>query len=105
MERCLLLMSDKLRIPVVCSVKDGYMNISCKTTIGAIDEEVSVTIKEGDFVDFNINFNPRFLLEALQKTNCDEVKISFDGNLNPFKITPLEDNGEFIFIIVPIRSS
>jgi len=105
MERCLLLMSDKLRIPVVCSVNDNFMNISCKTTIGAIDEEIEVDVKEGEFSDFVINFNPRFMLEALQKTNCDEVKISFDGSLNPFKITPLEDNGEFIFIIVPIRSS
>jgi len=61
--------------------------------------------KDGDFSGFTIHFNPRFMLEALQKTYCDEIKISFEGNLNPFKITPVEDNGEFIFIIVPIRSS
>jgi DNA polymerase-3 subunit beta len=105
MERCLLLMSDKLRMPVTASINDGFMKISCKTTIGAIDEEIPVSIKEGDFSDFEINFNPRFMFEALQKTNCEEVKIGFDGSLKPFKITPTEDNGEFIFIIVPIRSS
>ena len=109
MERCLLLQSDKLRIPVTCSVGNGFMNITCKTTLGAIDEEIPATIKDGDFLDYSINFNPRFMLEALQKTNCDEVKISFDGSLKPFKITPLEnndqDNGGFIFVIVPIRSS
>jgi DNA polymerase-3 subunit beta len=98
-------MSDKLRIPVNCSVESDYMKISCKTTFGAIDEEISVSILESDFSGFNINFNPRFMLDALQKTNCDEVKICFDGSLKPFKITPVEDNGEFIFIIVPIRSS
>ena len=105
MERCLLLMSDKLKIPVNCSVEEENMKISCKTTLGAIDEEIPIVIKDGDFTDFNINFNPRFMLEALQKVNTDDIKISFDGSLKPFKITPLEDNGEFIFVIVPIRSS
>ena len=109
MERCLLLMSDKLKIPVNCSVEDNYMKINCRTALGAIDEEIPVVIKEGDFTDFNINFNPRFMLEALQKVSPDElkedIKISFDGALKPFKITPVSENGEFIFIIVPIRSS
>jgi len=105
MERCLLLMSDKLRMPVICEIADGFMKIACKTTLGSIDEEIPVEIKDSDFSDFNINFNPRFMLEALQKTNCEEVMIAFDSSLKPFKITPIEDNGEFIFIIVPIRSS
>ena len=105
MERCLLLMSDKLKIPVTCSVEDDCMKIMCKTSLGAIDEEIPIVIKEGDFTSFSINFNPRFMLEALQKVNCDEIKIGFDGSLKPFKLTPLEENGDFIFVIVPIRSS
>ena len=109
MERCLLLMSDKLRMPVVCSIEDGLMRIECKTTLGSIDEEIPIEIKEGEFFEsgdsFKINFNPRFMLEALQKANCDKVRIAFDESLKPFKITPIEENGEFIFIIVPIRSS
>ena len=105
MERCLLLMNEKLKSPVTCSFESDIIKISCKTALGAIDEEIPVIIKKGDFSDFSINFNPRFMLEALQKANCDEIKIRFDGELKPFKITPVEDNGEFIFIIVPIRSS
>ncbi|MCL1902994.1 MAG: DNA polymerase III subunit beta [Oscillospiraceae bacterium] len=104
MDRCLLLMSDKLKIPVTCSIINDIMKISCKTTLGSIDEEIPIVIKEGDFTDFNINFNPRFMLEALQKVNTEEIMISFDGVLKPFKITPLDDNGDFIFVIVPIRS-
>ncbi|MCL2035889.1 MAG: DNA polymerase III subunit beta [Oscillospiraceae bacterium] len=105
MERCLLLMSDKLKIPALCSFKDGVMNISCKTAYGAIDEEITVEIKEGDFEDYSIHFNPRFMLEALQKTNCEEIKISLETNIRPFKLTPKDDNGDFVFIIVPIRSN
>jgi len=105
MERCLLLMSDKIKSPVSLSVDGEFMKISCKTTIGSIEEEISVKITEGDFKGFGICFNPRFMLEALQKTLCENVKISFDSELKPFKITPVEENGEFIFIIVPIRSS
>ncbi|MDR0197826.1 MAG: DNA polymerase III subunit beta [Oscillospiraceae bacterium] len=104
MERCLLLISEKLKSPVCCNVFDDYMKISCKTVSGEIEDEISVTGKEGDFSDFSIYFNPRFMLEALQKTFCDEVNIYFENNLKPFKITPTQDDGEFIFIIVPIRS-
>jgi len=107
MERCLLLMSEKIKSPVVVAFEDGGMKISCKTTVGAIEEEISVNITEGDFDGFSICFNPRFMLEALQKTFSDNVKISFDGAFKPLKITPTDENqsGEFIFIIVPIRSS
>jgi DNA polymerase III sliding clamp (beta) subunit (PCNA family) len=45
------------------------------------------------------------MLEALQKANCDEVKISFEGSLKPFKITHPTEQNEFIFIIVPVRNS
>lgn len=105
MERCLLLMSDKIKSPATVSVDGENMKVSCRTTIGSIEEEIPVKITEGDFSGFNICFNPRFMLEALQKTLCETVKISFDSELKPFKITPEEENGEFIFIIVPIRSS
>jgi DNA polymerase-3 subunit beta len=104
MERCLFLQSDKLKIPATCSFDDSYMKIDCKTAHGGINDEIPVSIKEGEFSDFSINFNPRFMLEALQKAGCEEVKISFEGSLKPFKITPLEDNGDFVFIVVPVRS-
>jgi len=108
MERCLLLMSEKIKSPAAISFENGFMKISCKTTVGSIEEEIPVEIKEGEFDDFTIYFNPRFMLEALQKTFSEKVKISFDGVFKPFKITPAgseQDSGEFIFIVVPIRSS
>jgi DNA polymerase-3 subunit beta len=104
MERCLFLQSDKLKIPAICTFDDGYMKINCKTAHGAIDDEINVDIKEGDFTDFSINFNPRFMFEALQKTHCDVVKISFEEPLKPFKLSHPTNDEEFIFIIVPVRN-
>ncbi|MCL2754672.1 MAG: hypothetical protein FWD35_03000, partial [Oscillospiraceae bacterium] len=72
-----------------------------------------------DFSDFSINFNPRFMLETLQKVTSEQIKISFEGPLKPFKITPPDDLAEkssqedskgekqkhhFIHVIVPVRS-
>jgi DNA polymerase-3 subunit beta len=105
MERALLLQSDKLRIPVTCTFTDDSMRLECKTTVGAVDEEIAVTFTQGNLSDLDIRWNPRFMLEALQKATCDEVMIGFDSSLKPIRITPLDNNGEFIFIIVPIRSS
>jgi len=106
MERCLLLMSDKIKTHAAFSFSGDTMKINCKTTIGSIEEQIQVSVKEGDFADFNICFNPRFLLEALQKAAADSVRIGFDGPFKPFKIIPDSDteSGDFIFIVVPIRS-
>ncbi|MDR0222790.1 MAG: DNA polymerase III subunit beta [Oscillospiraceae bacterium] len=104
MERCLLLISEKLKSPVTCYFNEDSVKISCRTALGAIDEEIDISVKEGYLSGFSVCFNPRFMFEALQKTYCDEIKICLDSNLKPFKITPLDDDGEFIFIIVPIRS-
>jgi DNA polymerase-3 subunit beta len=111
MEKCLCLQSDKLKIPANCSFVDNFMKITCKTAHGCIDDEIEIEIKEGEFSDFNINFNPRFMLDSLQKADCDKISISFEGALKPLKITNAnkdeknEDNGEFIFIIVPVRNT
>ncbi|MCL2754504.1 MAG: DNA polymerase III subunit beta, partial [Oscillospiraceae bacterium] len=43
MERCLYLQSDKLKIPATCTFEDSLMRIHCKTSYGAIDDEISVT--------------------------------------------------------------
>jgi DNA polymerase-3 subunit beta len=104
MERCLFLQSEKLKIPATCTFEGEYIKITCKTPHGAIDDEMSFKVKEGDFSDFSINFNPRYMLEALQKSTTDEVMISFESALKPFLITPTENNGEFMFIVVPVRS-
>ena len=106
MERCLYLQSDKLKIPVTCSFEDSFMKLSCKTTYGSIDDEVAITIVEGEFSDFDINFNPRFMLEALQKVTTEQVRIDYEGSFKPFKITSPDpaQAGEFIHIVVPVRS-
>ncbi|MCL1831565.1 MAG: DNA polymerase III subunit beta [Oscillospiraceae bacterium] len=105
MERCLFLQSDKLKIPATCTFEDSCMKINCKTPHGAIDDELEYKPKEGDFADFSINFNPRFMLEALQKTTTEEILVSFESSIKPIMITPPDNNGEFMFIIVPIRST
>ncbi|MCL1880671.1 MAG: DNA polymerase III subunit beta [Oscillospiraceae bacterium] len=108
MELCMLLQSDKLKIPASATFDEGVMKITCKTPYGAIEEqEIQSKIDESEFDDYNefqINFNARFMHEALSKTTCDEVKFYFEGSLKPIKITPVEDNGDFIAIIVPVRS-
>lgn len=103
MERCIILHGDRFRHTITCSVNGDFMKIICESPLGTEDGKIPITVKAGDFANFSIKFDPCIMLEALQNTYCEEIKISFAHSLSPFKITPLEDNGEFIFIMVPCK--
>ena len=110
LERYLLITSEKFKIPTVLSVEStecGFMRLFCKTPTGELEDEIPITVVEGEFDKFELNFNPRFMLEALQRTGCDNVVIGLSQSLKPFKIVPpLSDESGlgFVYIIVPIRS-
>ncbi len=111
LERTLLLITERFKSPVVCSFngegEDAVMHISCKTNLGTIDEDLSVkydtNYSDNDKEkDFTIAYNPKFMLDALKNSGCDEVKIMFLTDLSPIKIVPVSEDG-FLFVVVPVR--
>ena len=49
-----------------------------------------------------IGFNNKYLIDALKNSECDEVRIQFNGALSPMKIMPM--NGDsFVFLVLPVR--
>ncbi|MCL2638837.1 MAG: DNA polymerase III subunit beta [Oscillospiraceae bacterium] len=113
LERSLLFINERFKSPVVCEIDDekNCIYLSCKTGLGEFDEEIEVTkanIKNRDErvgeKNFCVAFNPRFMIDALRNSNCDEVKLEFMTELAPIKIIPpVEGDSDVLFVVVPVR--
>ena len=98
-ERVSLLITDRLKSPVRCIFEDGEIKVSCSTSIGHANDQLSANIN-GAGVE--MGFNNRYLLDALRNTEGDEVKIQLNGALSPMKILPREGES-FLFLVLPVR--
>lgn len=99
LERCLLLINDRIKSPVRCVFEGDKLQVSCKTQIGKINDTVEIEMT-GQKVD--IGFNIRYLLDALKATESDKVLIRMDGANKPAVIKPLEGNG-YTMLVLPVR--
>jgi len=52
--------------------------------------------------DFQVAFNPHFLVDALKHIETEKVSLGFTTSVNPVLIEPVED-GECRFVIMPMR--
>lgn len=98
-ERCSLLINEKNKAPMRCVFSDGFLEISCKTGIGAINDRIPADIS-GE--SLTIGFSNKYLLEALRSCQCDKLRFQMGGSNKVIKITPVEDES-FIYLIMPIQ--
>ncbi len=99
-ERMSLLNSDRIQSPIKCMVYDTQVKLSCSTSVGKANDTVLAHVT-GENVE--IGLNNRYLLDALKNADTDQVKVSLNGAISPIKITPVDDGGSFIFLVVPMR--
>lgn len=98
-ERASIVISDKVKSPLVCRFEEERIIFSCTTPLGSVCDTVYAEI-EGNVEE--IGFNSRFLLEALRNTETDEVKIELSGPISPMKILPVSGDS-FLFLVLPVR--
>lgn len=99
LERCALLINDKIKAPVRCTFENGNVKIFCSTSIGKVNDHFKADIS-GDYVE--IGFNCRYLLETIKACEGDKVKMLISGGLSPMKVVPV--NGDnFIYLVLPVR--
>ena len=48
-------------------------------------------------------FNPKYFLDALRAIDDPEVFIDFGSSISPCIIRPTEENGDYIYMVLPIR--
>lgn len=96
----LVITTDDRRYPVRLSMPDDEtLVVSANTEIGTLREEISVAMT-GNRID--IDFNPRYFLEALKVIDEDEISIVFNGSMGPCVLRPV-DSQEFAYLVLPLR--
>lgn len=101
LERASLIITvDERKFPVrFITNDDDSLIIKSNTDIGSVREEIVIS-KTGK--DIDIDFNPRYFIDALKVIDEDEVSISFNGNMGPCVIKPTQGD-EFAYLVLPLR--
>ena len=88
------------KYPVKINIDIGKVTISCTNQTGDAKEEMYVTT-EGK--NLEAGFNPKYFLDALRAIDDQEVFIDFGTSISPCIIRPVEEGGDYIYMVLPIR--
>ncbi len=97
-DRAILLVRDSDKRPVILSIHDEGISMNMNTSLGNMDEEITV-FKEGN--DLTIGFNPKFLMDALRAIDEEEVAIYMTNAKAPCFIRDV--NNSYIYLILPVN--
>ena len=100
LERVSLIISDKQKSPVRCTFGADVLSISTSTPLGKAFDECEV---KGDGENLEIGFNNKYVLDALKAAPADKVVIRLATGVSPCIIVPEEENGGFLYMILPVR--
>ncbi len=96
----LVITTEERRFPVRLTMTDDEtLVVSANTEVGTLREEITVAMT-GNRID--IDFNPRYFLDALKAIDEDEVSVVFNGSMGPCVIKPT-DSQEFSYLVLPLR--
>ncbi len=100
LERGMLVISEKVKLPLKCEFSSDTLTLSCVTALGSYNDQIN--IKYGG-EPFTIGLNTKFLLDAVKAGDCSEIKFVMTGkSIEPVLIVPKEGS-EFTFLIMPMR--
>ncbi len=94
------LIEKEKKYPVKVNVEIGKVTISCTNQTGDAKEEMFV---ETEGQNLEAGFNPKYFLDALRAIDDQEVFIDFGTSISPCIIRPVESNGDYIYMVLPIR--
>ena len=103
-ERVSLISSSSIekekKYPVRVNVEVGKITISCANQTGDAKEELYVTT-EGK--NLEIGFNPKYLLDVFRSISDEEIFMDFGTSISPCIIRSVEDDGDYKYMILPIK--
>ena len=99
-ERVGLIVSEKYKSPVRCVFSHNELLMRTNTTIGAAEDKCSLA---GDGKELEIDFNVRYLADALKVVPSEEVTLELTNGLSPIVLTPVDDKYDFAYMVLPVR--
>lgn len=85
--------------PIRCLFEGDEMRVSTVSSLGRVVDYTHANCS-GDRVE--IGFNSKYVLDALNAADTDQVRIELNGPVSPTKILPLNDES-FLFLVLPMR--
>ena len=99
-ERVGLIVSEKYKSPVRCVFGNQVLQLRTNTTIGAAEDRCAIA---GDGKELEIDFNVRYLADALRVIPSEEVCLELTNGLSPIVLTPVEEKYDFSYMVLPVR--
>ena len=106
LERANLIINDDLsaktenKMPVRLNICYNKIEISCKTLKGYVNDTVNVSQEGGDLL---IGLNCRFMLDALNACDDENVIMEFSAPTSGCFIKPEDGSNRFTFMVLPVR--
>ena len=97
-DRATLLIKEGDKKPIIIDIKNESMELKIKSQIGSMDELIFCT-KDGKYL--MIEFNPKFLIDALRVIEDEEVDLYFMNAKAPCFIK--DENQSYIYLILPVN--
>ena len=105
-ERASLIINDDLssktenKMPVRLNISYNKIEISCKTVKGYVNDTVSVDQEGGDLL---IGLNCKFMLDALNACDDENVVMEFSAPTSGCFIKPEDGSDKYTFMVLPVR--
>ncbi len=98
-ERTLPVIENNQKNPIRCHFENDQMRVSTVSSLGRVVDYTHANTS-GERVE--IGFNSKFILDALNAVDVDEVKIELTGPVSPARISSVNSNS-FFFLVLPMR--
>lgn len=100
LERGMLVISEKVKLPLRCEFSSDTLTLSCTTSLGSFNDQINIKYS-GE--PFTIGLSTKLLLDAFKASECSDVKFIMTGkSVEPVLIVPKEGS-DFTFLIMPMR--
>ncbi len=101
-DRASLLTNEEEKNIINLSTKGDIAYITSNIPeIGNVEEKIKINKNNDE--DIKISFSSKYMMDAIKNFDCDDVEISFNGEIKPIIITSTK-NDELIQLISPIRT-
>ena len=97
-DRATILVNEGDKKPIIVNAVGNTMSLTISSFIGTMNEDIDI-VKEGK--DIMIGFNPKFVLDALKVIDDEEINLFMLNAKSPCFIK--DDNGSFIYIVLPVN--
>ena len=98
-ERTIPVIENNAKNPIRCLFDADEMRVSTVSSLGRVVDYTHANVS-GARVE--IGFNSKYVLDALNAADTDQVRIELNGPVSPVKVLPVNDDS-YLFLVLPMR--